>query len=388
MIITRSSLFLLQTAPLFLPCASSINSDETLPSPRLLRRSAVDTNQAKLEKSTKQILEELFFPVPFYCDSNISPSGYTVFCRSLHNICREGDCGMVDLEASFNSFLQMETEDVCISHSSKYCDELDGRQTCYEIDFNSNETDSCFVQIDNTTCNSCEICGYLEGTDSWINYIVPDCSNVDEFETKSYQCEEVRTVDDMVDVLLQCPANNSSGYEDVDDSLFEDAEVCIDHCNSFRWSYYEKRKCINSCKRDYPPTNFTEEDHITEEGEGQSENGSLQSCMSYCEREYWFHDELEDCYDNCEAVYESLENDDLDELNQTGEEEFSNEEAEACIRRCKMRRWAPHKVRECIRDCESRYEEIQRRKRKSSKVRKRGRQKNPRSWSNTRENST
>ncbi|KAL7463491.1 hypothetical protein ACHAXS_003854, partial [Conticribra weissflogii] len=314
----------------------SIDSDETLQSPRWLKRSAVDTNQAKLEKSTKQILEELFFPVPFYCDSTASSSGYAVFCRSIHSICRDGNCGMVDLEASFNSFLQMEAEDVCISHSSQHCEELDGRQTCYGLDFNTNETDSCFFQIDNTTCNRCDICGYLEGTDSWIHYIVPDCSNVDGMESKSYRCEEVRTVDEMVDVLLQCPTNdNSSGYDDdVDDFVFEDAEVCIDHCKRFRWSFYEERKCINGCKRDYPPSNFTaDEDPITDEDGGQFENGTLQSCMGYCEHEYWFDDDLEECYRNCEGGYGSLEKDDFDQLNQTETEEFPVEDVEACIRR-------------------------------------------------------
>ena len=197
---------------------------------------------SSIADSAREILEGLYYPATFNCEGLISRKRNMVSCHSLRSICNDGVCGLIEWDASFDSSLKPEKEQICISHSSNDCGVLDGKMSCYGFNYNGDTATSCIASIDNKMCNSCEICGHLDEKEEKVQFIAPDCSNISGFESKVYECKDVRILDDMFEILFQCPR-----LEDHEELVSFDFNACKHQCKMLRWAPRMVKKCIKDC---------------------------------------------------------------------------------------------------------------------------------------------
>ncbi|KAL7463052.1 hypothetical protein ACHAXS_003426 [Conticribra weissflogii] len=236
---------------------SSITAMSAMPklSSRLLRYSyrgsQAEINSQTLEHAAEKALNDLYSPATFDCDcddalqttrartrgrtgGSAGSTVYDVSCISLKSVCHNRVCAVVKWDALFDSSLRPREEKMCVSvHAGSTCRELSGRDICFEFDYNDegSEASRCRASVGTEACRSCELCGLSsesEGTNGSMQFLAPDCSNVEGMESKKFTCEEVTTVDDFNNIAFQCPrSGDDKKVERADDPTATSATTTV-----------------------------------------------------------------------------------------------------------------------------------------------------------------
>ena len=227
-----STAFLLASA--HLANSTHLISDDVGVASRVLRysfrASNVEQNSQNLEESAEKVLNELYNPTVFDCDCEGTPgtlrsrSTYGISCKSLKSVCHANVCGVVQWDATFDSSLEPDKEEVCISFHGTECEALSGKQVCYGFDYDGTKATSCAATVDARKCNSCEVCGYTQGSNGGVQYMAPDCSNISGLESKKYSCDDMKTIQDFNNVSFQCPEKEDKNDDKADKTTKTDRD--------------------------------------------------------------------------------------------------------------------------------------------------------------------
>ena len=133
---------------------------------------------------------------PFSCICSAGSSNYIFSCDMLgQRICCGDICGTRRFTGSVATDGLLEWEQGCISYSSSRAD-LDGKTLCHKAYYSGDQISSCNSSINSSSCSSCGVCDNFYG--------VPDCTNIDGFRFMKFECDDIDTSTELVDLSLRC----------------------------------------------------------------------------------------------------------------------------------------------------------------------------------------
>jgi len=157
------------------------------------------------ESAVESLLSTLYMK-SFNCDCSSGSSNYNLLCDSSEQICCGDICGIIHWTGSFSSDGTPKWEQSCISYSTRRSD-LNGKIVCHKMYYSGMKISYCSSNVNGNICNSCEVCGNLPYPFQEIQYVVPDCSNIDGFDFMNLDCGDLDTYKELQDLSLTCASD-------------------------------------------------------------------------------------------------------------------------------------------------------------------------------------